>query len=355
MSQLYETLNLKDRIREVFIGTEVIIFLALIGNYYNNNDLIVVGLLLLVFFLMLAPIIALTNNKITLANGLFLSILCISLVAIIWFNHGIKDTGLLAFPALIIYAAILGTSRQFYATTIFLTASVIFVGFAHLLNLKTFASPDVSMVDLVDIPLILLITALALRALFMDVRLQFDKFTALDASSNGDKSTYEDQLTGLPGRRIAEDYFNRAIIHQQNTPGSWLSVLSVDLDDFRPINENYGYDVGDALLFEISRRFKALLGKEDNVYRFSGDEFKFIIRSTPNVASFARSIKESLAEHFAIGPYKLKVTASIGIYEVTTPNEHYSQAFKRAEIAMLQRKVDKGDGLKFYDAVSIDG
>ncbi len=94
--------------------------------------------------------------------------------------------------------------------------------------------------------------------------------------SSLEKLAHYDSLTGLPNRYLLEDRFEQAVA-KANRSHEMFAICFLDLDDFKPVNDMYGHNVGDQLLIEISQRIKSILRQEDTVCRYGGDEFVIIL------------------------------------------------------------------------------
>lgn len=87
-----------------------------------------------------------------------------------------------------------------------------------------------------------------------------------------------DPLTKLPNRTLFIDRFNQAVAHSKRND-SLLAVCFLDLDNFKPVNDGYGHEVGDQLLIEVSQRITSSIREEDTVSRQGGDEFALLLRA----------------------------------------------------------------------------
>ncbi|MDI9245961.1 DUF484 family protein [Marinobacter sp. CHS3-4] len=104
-----------------------------------------------------------------------------------------------------------------------------------------------------------------------------------------------DPLTGLRNRRDLDDAIGQGLSRSRRY-GQLLSLLFIDLDDFKKVNDTYGHDCGDAYLCFIANECQWLLREDDSVYRFAGDEF-VVLLPNQNLES-ARLIGQRLTEHF---------------------------------------------------------
>jgi len=148
-----------------------------------------------------------------------------------------------------------------------------------------------------------------------------------------------DSLTGLPNRFQLEERLNYAIGAAKRN-SEQFSILFLDLDHFKEINDTLGHDAGDTLLVELSKRFNAVLREVDTVSRLGGDEFIFILPNTN--ASGASHIAKKLLKIIET-PYKfdsndMLVTASIGIAIYPVDGLDLQTLFKNADTAMYEAK-----------------
>ncbi|MFE8073233.1 DUF484 family protein [Marinobacteraceae bacterium S3BR75-40.1] len=104
-----------------------------------------------------------------------------------------------------------------------------------------------------------------------------------------------DPLTGLRNRRDMDDAMVQELSRARRY-GQPLSILFIDCDDFKQVNDSHGHDCGDAYLCFIAQQCQALLREDDSVFRFAGDEFVILLPNQP--LSAARNIAQRLVDHF---------------------------------------------------------
>jgi len=107
-----------------------------------------------------------------------------------------------------------------------------------------------------------------------------------------------DTLTGLPNRALLLEEFNRAVAHA-NRVGKYFSLLLLDLDNFKIINDTYGHEAGDDLLRQVAKRIRGALRGEDMVCRLGGDEFVVLLEDVENEKSIqfvGRSLLSTLSK-----------------------------------------------------------
>ncbi len=138
-------------------------------------------------------------------------------------------------------------------------------------------------------------------------------------------AAHHDLLTGLPNRRLFLDRLDQQVKHA-NRDDLPLSVLFMDLDGFKDVNDTFGHDVGDALLREVAERLSECVRDEDTVARHGGDEFTVIIAGAEqrnDVELVAQKIRDAVGLPFQIAERPIHIAASIGIasypHDATTP------------------------------------
>ena len=124
------------------------------------------------------------------------------------------------------------------------------------------------------------------------------------------QATERDPLTGLPNRAGLE-----RLGHERIAGGAPLSVLLIDLDGFKDVNDTLGHAGGDILLAMVGARFRTVLGTGDVLGRLGGDEFAVVLsaRHVEGAQAVADRLRETLAESFTVHGMTLDVDASVGI------------------------------------------
>ena len=151
---------------------------------------------------------------------------------------------------------------------------------------------------------------------------------------------YHDGLTGLPNRLRLEDHLQQAIAlaGRRHEP---LALLFIDLDRFKPINDQHGHAVGDQVLCEVARRLQASLRAADLVARLGGDEFVVLLTtlaSQEDSLLVADKLMLALAEPMQIGALTLQVGASMGVARYPESGNTVAELLRSADAAMYQVK-----------------
>jgi two-component system cell cycle response regulator len=165
-----------------------------------------------------------------------------------------------------------------------------------------------------------------------------------DTVQNSMELALTDPLTGLYNRRYMETHVG-TLVERSAARGKALSVLILDIDYFKSINDNFGHDTGDDVLREFAERLKASIRGIDLACRYGGEEFVVVMPDTDlGVATLvAERIRRRIAgEPFPIekGTRGIEVTISIGIAARMGPQDNASQMLKRADEALYRAKRD---------------
>ena len=148
-----------------------------------------------------------------------------------------------------------------------------------------------------------------------------------------------DPLTGLPNRTLFADRL-RQILARARRRKSETSVLFMDLDNFKVINDSLGHKAGDRLLVSASKRISTLLRPEDTVARLGGDEFIFLLEDTgaQDAVRVAERILKRIQEPFSLGGRRFFVTASIGVATGGVDGKYPADLLRNADLAMYKAK-----------------
>ncbi len=161
-----------------------------------------------------------------------------------------------------------------------------------------------------------------------------------------------DSLTGLPNRILFADRFQQAAAHSKRTD-TQLAVCFLDLDNFKPINDTFGHDVGDVLLIEVAQRVTASIREEDTVSRQGGDEFTLLLGGFnlyQECEQLIDRILHSLCEPYIIDGYVHSLTASCGITLYPTDDGDIDLLVRHADNAMYQAKLEGKNTFAFFNA-----
>jgi diguanylate cyclase (GGDEF)-like protein len=156
---------------------------------------------------------------------------------------------------------------------------------------------------------------------------------------------HHDPLTGLPNRQLLADRMNLALARAHRNEGR-VAVLFLDLDGFKPVNDEMGHEAGDAALCEVAARLKNTLRREDTLARVGGDEFVVLLSDlSDNAAStvelVAAKCLDAFRQPFVIRDQPRRLGASIGV-AVGSGNCAVDELLVAADRAMYQSKQEGG-------------
>jgi len=159
-----------------------------------------------------------------------------------------------------------------------------------------------------------------------------------------------DVLTGLPNRFLFNDRLNQAIA-RAHRDSKLLTVLFLDLDGFKHVNDSLGHSAGDKLLQSIAEQLVACVRAPDTVSRPGGDEFILLLQDVEHAQDAeitARRILKSLGEAHSVEDHELYITASIGISVYPLDGQDAETLIKNADTAMYQAKSQGRHNFKFF-------
>ena len=164
---------------------------------------------------------------------------------------------------------------------------------------------------------------------------------------------YYDSLTDLPNRTLLSDRLNQAIATHKRTK-RYLAVCFMDLDGFKPINDQYGHQVGDKLLNALANRIGMHLREGDTFARLGGDEFVLVITEMNSPDEYIEVIERIirvLNAPFEIDMHRIHVSCSVGITIYPTDNADADTLLRHADQAMYQAKEDLKQPYKVYKMI----
>ncbi|MBI5007431.1 MAG: PhnD/SsuA/transferrin family substrate-binding protein [Nitrosomonadales bacterium] len=210
-----------------------------------------------------------------------------------------------------------------------------------------------------------LVTFLVLRLMWTKRKLHEEHRLVLRQQKQMQHMAFYDMLTLLPNRRLLHDRLGQAVA-ASNRNKRYAALMFLDLDNFKPLNDTHGHEVGDLLLIEVARRLKACVREIDTVARLGGDEFVVLLldlapriqESEVQAHIVAEKIRAALSD-----PYQLTIardnqpavtvehhcSASIGVALFMDHEERPEDIIKEADAAMYQAKEMGRNRIHFSD------
>jgi diguanylate cyclase (GGDEF)-like protein/PAS domain S-box-containing protein len=161
---------------------------------------------------------------------------------------------------------------------------------------------------------------------------------------------FHDGLTSLANRVLFNERLEHALVRAVRGE-HWITVLIIDLDDFKAVNDSLGHPVGDELLREAARRLDETMRGADTVARLGGDEFGVILDDCPSLEhgeAAAQRIIDTLAVPFHLAGRVLTVSASVGVAQAPPGEAAPAELIRDADLAMYAAKTEEKGTLAIY-------
>lgn len=164
-----------------------------------------------------------------------------------------------------------------------------------------------------------------------------------------------DELTGLPNRRLLLDRVNQTIARAKRQQLRCFTLMFIDLDRFKNINDSLGHSAGDQVLQEVAQRLQGAVREIDTVSRIGGDEFVVLISGNgddaiASAANLSRRLLRMISEPIVEQGVELIVTPSIGIASYPADGEDFETLLRNADAALYHAKSLGRNNFQFYSA-----
>jgi diguanylate cyclase (GGDEF)-like protein/PAS domain S-box-containing protein len=160
-----------------------------------------------------------------------------------------------------------------------------------------------------------------------------------------------DALTGLPNRTLLKDRLAQAVLYAQRYD-RWATVVFIDLDNFKVVNDSLGHNAGDELLKVVADRMVRCVRATDTVVRLGGDEFVILLFDQPKnvdlISATLQTIRAAIAEPICVEGRNLQVMSSIGIANYPKDGIDADALIANADAAMYRAKEMGRDNFQFY-------
>lgn len=168
---------------------------------------------------------------------------------------------------------------------------------------------------------------------------------------------FHDALTGLPNRTLFANRLQQALAAIKREQDAHLALMFLDLDRFKPINDNFGHATGDLLLREVARRIQNCLRESDTVSRLGGDEFVVLlphVDSPQDALRVGEKIIQTIIQPYFVAGHEISISASIGISLCPDHGCDEKTLFTHADTAMYYTKNrDRGSATLFKQEMTI--
>lgn len=154
-------------------------------------------------------------------------------------------------------------------------------------------------------------------------------------------NSLQDELTGLPNRKILIDRIQHALNQAQREDIHSIALLFIDLDRFKAVNDTLGHRIGNELLKELAQRMKKCLRLGDTIARIGGDEFGVLLENLTShsaLITIVERLRQEISNPFNLQGQEVYIDASIGIAYASSDYVHPEDLLRDADIAMYRAK-----------------
>ncbi len=266
-----------------------------------------------------------------------------------WTNRGLRDSALLGFPGVLVFAAMLSTRRQFVSLLVFQVGMVALLAWSNVSGWHVHPVGSVQPSILIDIAAILTVTGYGVWLLGEDLRQAMERLR--EEKERIEFLAHHDALTGLPNRVLARDRMT-SIAALSRRRGELAAVLHVDLDNFKTINDSMGHTAGDEFLRLVAGRLRQWIRTSDTLSRPGGDEFLLLLggfKSRDAVANYVARLVSRMTEPLSLQGLDVPATLSVGVAVFPDDGQDFDDLTKKADMAMYRAKDAGRNTFRFYD------
>jgi diguanylate cyclase (GGDEF)-like protein len=172
----------------------------------------------------------------------------------------------------------------------------------------------------------------------------------IDAKNRAEYEASHDALTRITNRKFFLERLNQ-IQSLSEREETCFTLMFLDLDGFKNVNDSLGHNIGDKLLVELCKRVKKTIRDSDTFSRMGGDEFAIILEKCSNkqIEQIANRIVKAIAKPFKFENNTANISVSVGISRFSTSNKNVSELLKQADSAMYEVKKEGKNGYRFAE------
>ncbi|HOY23106.1 MAG TPA: EAL domain-containing protein [Cellvibrio sp.] len=302
---------------------------------------------------------AIYKKRIPLASSILLITLTIMLSYLAWIGSGIRDSAMIGYCGVLIFAAMLGNKRLLASLMALMIAMCVLLIYGNTSGWHINTIEPTNIFTGAIVIIVLGVIGFSVWLMAHDYRTALDEIAhentlVHDAKLKIEHMAMHDQLTALPNRNMARFRFQESynLAQTNNQP---LAIIFIDLDNLKPINDSLGHQAGDAILKEVSQRLNHIANHQHIVCRYGGDEFIMIlqnIHSAEDASATAMIILHTISQPFFIKNIELNCTCSIGIAMAPRDGNDLDTLIKKADIAMYQSKDSGRNSFRFFDVAN---
>jgi len=288
--------------------------------------------------------------------AIFLFSLTVMLSYLAWVGSGIRDSALLGYCGVLIFAAMLGNKRLLIVLLSIMVAVLSLIAYVNEYGIYHNTIEPINLATGTITIVILTVIGFAVWMLAHDYRTALDDLARENervktAKTHIEHMAMHDPLTGLPNRIMAQHNFD-SIFKRARAQHQLLGIIFIDLDNLKPINDSLGHQAGDQILKEVALRLLSYTKKVDLVCRYGGDEFIVFmphIDSADEVSKASLEILQLVSENYLYRNIEIFCTCSIGIALAPQDGDDLDTLIKKADIAMYHSKDSGRNSFRFFN------
>jgi diguanylate cyclase (GGDEF)-like protein len=341
----------RHRLMQICAAVAIGLMLSLLVARDITFIIFAVGLGFLLFALVFA-----VAHKTLISAYVLLGSLASMLFALAISGAGLFDMAVLGYPALLIFAAILGTASLFVSVLLFVVFQCVLMTYLTLQGIITPQVPTLSWPHLLFILVIFVLTGFSVHILIRDVKrlmlsLQNENIKVQQSQVEIEHLAHHDTLTNLPNRFYGEELFTKSLVACEQKQ-KILALLFIDLDNFKPVNDALGHAAGDRLLDLLTHRLNKIIKPDHFLIRFGGDEFLLLapfLNNSNEIDELANTLIQGCASEFEILGHRVNITASIGIACAPKDGIEFKSLCRKADLAMYKAKQVGRNTYHYYN------
>ncbi len=345
------------RLNQILIATQIALGLivlqrALMHSIFHHH---ILGLLLVMMILGGCSLLA-KRGRPELGGSIFAVIITVTSLYFMWSNEGARDETLLALPGIFVLSVLMAHRIVPPILLMVFIVNVLLMGYFQDQGLYEFNLSRNSLKNSTLIAILIGITCYWCYRVATELNQTFDELSEQNkrlqvSEANIKKLAHHDFLTGLPNRSMAKNYFelakDRALRQKKN-----VSLMFVDLDDFKTINDTLGHDIGDEYIKYVSAKLEQSLRKSDHVCRLGGDEFLIMLEDAgerEEAIRMAEKITDLVRTPLQVSDHQVSCTATIGIAIVPDDGDDFDTICRKADVAMYHGKGTGKNNYHFFN------
>lgn len=334
----------RARLRKVL--TTILLVLLAMSLVYGLVGTLATALSLLVASAALLPSLWFNRqNRVPLAADWMLWTLNLAIGLLALNGQGLRDTALLAYPGLLVFAIMLWRNRTMLALLAGQVGIVCLIWWLDATGAYPSKVAAAAATQILDIAAIVGLTAYASWLIASDQRsylraLTLENERVSHALAQLEHSTRHDLLTGLPNRKLANEALDN-LCHTSTTRDLPAAVMLINLDGFKSINESLGTRTGDDFLVALAQRMSATQEPDEQLFRTGSDEFLIVRHDLPHetqAGERANAWLADIAQPIRLSGVDISITASIGLILFPTDGNTPKELLMRADMAMQRAK-----------------